>query len=107
MDVSLLRSLVLSAIAADDTTGADNGRETALVVADKSKNNCQKSSNESINSMMMQKHENERGFASRQKIKFANLFHYLNSHFDKFTWQTKVKRLCSLLFLGRKIKTNK
>lgn len=52
MDVSLLRSLVLSAIAADDTTGADNGRDTALVVADKSnENDCQKSNNVSIDSV--------------------------------------------------------
>lgn len=32
MDVSLLRSVELSTMADDDTTGADNGRETALVV---------------------------------------------------------------------------
>lgn len=32
MGVSLLRSLELSTIADDDTTGADNGRDTALVV---------------------------------------------------------------------------
>lgn len=38
MEVSLLRSLELSTMAEDDTTGADNGRDTALVVV-KSKTN--------------------------------------------------------------------
>lgn len=32
MDVSLLRSVLLSLIADEDTTGADNGRDTAFVV---------------------------------------------------------------------------